>query len=895
MGTASGPPGVQVEVPVTLSNGGGVVVATSNDIVFDDSQVDVPLVGGVPDCTINPAIGPGTAVDKALVAGFAPGSVPGAKVLRVGIAAVPPASPNANPIPDGELFRCRFDILPGASLGTKVLANTPDASDASGNPVPVGGTDGAIEVALPTSTPTDTPTPGPTDTPTQTPTVTDTPTITQTPTVTNTPEPGAAFCGNGVVDPGEECDDGGACFGGTAAGNLCVSQAECPGGECRGFGGDGCAANCTVETVVTYEFAGAECVAGARDGESCSFAASCVGGTKPGRPCTKDSDCGSGGTCVSECGTDSSGCFGLGECTSGPNVGADCFTGSSATGSAVRFGKCEGGTNPGALCLGSAECPGGSCVLRCIGGTKDGQLCPFGDIQCPGGTCGTDPCGGGECLPKTRASLEADFGVSAINVGPLIGSQQVHVGKPDGDGMVPVAVPASSVVFAPVKVPGITCACVRGVEDAAAHGPGNSSSGEIACGAVGVANGITLAQDHNTSLPNTCLSGPSAGSPCVSDADCGGSAVGRCNSVASGEPSNGPGQCVGGTNDGRACQTNAQCVGGGTCTGLGQGGGFCMGPPKYCVGGTNDGFACFNDAECPGGTCPGVGNFLGYCDEDADCPGSRCVAPDDAACVAVEPPLPVGTGDEACLEQEEVCTAGPNAGLPCTQDTDCGTDGQCATECNPQAKASHRGVCNSPAVLGVTGSPLAGGHAVVLQTTQIGTLDDIGTCSFAGKCVGGSTPGVDCVVDADCGGGGVCASATCSGGTNPGGACTSDADCPGGGTCVPNNPTKGLDGLPCTDDDPPISRGVPSTVPGTTGRALALVADANANAGGQIVHRRCTGRGAACRTAIDGVPFDCAALLGSPASVSGTRLTVAFTALDQQTGDWAVLTVLTAR
>ncbi|GIW43532.1 MAG: hypothetical protein KatS3mg077_0814 [Candidatus Binatia bacterium] len=129
----------------------------------------------------------------------------------------------------------------------------------------------------PTNTPppthTFTPQPTATDTPVPTATDTSTPTLTLTPTVTNTPAP--AVCGNGVVDPGEECDDGGICVGGDNAGTACTSESQCVGngicigGEklgvacatdddcpgskcvhCRTFGGDGCAANCTTERTV---------------------------------------------------------------------------------------------------------------------------------------------------------------------------------------------------------------------------------------------------------------------------------------------------------------------------------------------------------------------------------------------------------------------------------------------------------------------------------------------------------------------------------------------------------------------------------------------------------------------------------------------------------------------
>jgi hypothetical protein len=93
-------------------------------------------------------------------------------------------------------------------------------------------------------------------------------------------------CGDGAVGPGEECDDGGVCTGGAMAGTACTSEADCggeaqpgiclggpnlgkvcstandcPGSECRrckAFGGDGCAANCTTESDVTFSLVAGE-------------------------------------------------------------------------------------------------------------------------------------------------------------------------------------------------------------------------------------------------------------------------------------------------------------------------------------------------------------------------------------------------------------------------------------------------------------------------------------------------------------------------------------------------------------------------------------------------------------------------------------------------------------
>jgi hypothetical protein len=85
------------------------------------------------------------------------------------------------------------------------------------------------------------------------------------------PEP---VCGNGDREGSEECDNGGQCFGTSKAGQHCESDADCGTGNgkceagvkgfwacttdadcpdsrcvrCMPLGGDGCAANCTIET-----------------------------------------------------------------------------------------------------------------------------------------------------------------------------------------------------------------------------------------------------------------------------------------------------------------------------------------------------------------------------------------------------------------------------------------------------------------------------------------------------------------------------------------------------------------------------------------------------------------------------------------------------------------------
>ena len=118
-------------------------------------------------------------------------------------------------------------------------------------------------------------------------------------------------CGNGVVEGDEDCDPGGTCIGGSAAGVAChVGDSTCTGGTCTTFGGQGCAANCTTEHDVPYPFKpgqldglnvipGTSGVAIASDFLSIplAFGGVCDAGQNVNMDCVADPDC-PGGTCV---------------------------------------------------------------------------------------------------------------------------------------------------------------------------------------------------------------------------------------------------------------------------------------------------------------------------------------------------------------------------------------------------------------------------------------------------------------------------------------------------------------------------------------------------------------------------------------------------------------------
>ena len=148
LNSVSGAAGDTVTISATLVGGNNQFAATSNDIVYDSTQVDVALkTNGKPDCNINPAINVDSAVGKGLSISQ-PTSPPAMKILRVGVL----ATDNVNTIPDGLLFTCNFKINAAATTGAKTLQNTPRASDPSGALVNLSGTNGTITVGGATPT-----------------------------------------------------------------------------------------------------------------------------------------------------------------------------------------------------------------------------------------------------------------------------------------------------------------------------------------------------------------------------------------------------------------------------------------------------------------------------------------------------------------------------------------------------------------------------------------------------------------------------------------------------------------------------------------------------------------------------------------------------------------------
>ena len=219
------------------------------------------------------------------------------------------------------------------------------------------------------------------------------------------------------------------------------------------------------------------------------------------------------------------------------------------------------------------------------------------------------------------------------------------------------------------------------------------------------------------------------------------------------------GICSGGSGGGLTCTKNANCPGGGVCRvalGICSGG---TSPTKSCTASSNcpGGGTCdVSKAACAGGTVPGKA-----CSVDADCPGSVCRTP-----------------------------AGPEGTAVADFD---GDD-------RPDLIFANRTIANLVVLLNSGAADFAPQAASPVTTQAQPAVVLAGAGSRI--CMGGPVPGTVCVLDSDCGTGGVCRARslngdacadpvvlsqgpqTCVGGTSPGSACKTEKDCGTGGVCV---------------------------------------------------------------------------------------------------------------
>ena len=133
VGSGAAAPGGTASIPATFTHDvSEPISAVSLDIAFDASQLVDP-----PACSIDPAIGPGTAADKTLTQGQ-----PAVGVVRLGVLGI-----NDNVIPSGGLLSCDFTAQASVVAGTYALAAQAGASNADGSTAAITASSGTFQVA----------------------------------------------------------------------------------------------------------------------------------------------------------------------------------------------------------------------------------------------------------------------------------------------------------------------------------------------------------------------------------------------------------------------------------------------------------------------------------------------------------------------------------------------------------------------------------------------------------------------------------------------------------------------------------------------------------------------------------------------------------------------------
>jgi len=144
IGSATGSPGMSVEIAVTLSEvAPGVDIAgTQNDIAFDPTAPIAATSSGRPLCTVNPSIN-----KNATSYSFQPpGCIVGTSCTGIRVLVL--ALDNVDPIPPGSvLYTCMVEATADASAGSSLTCSMAAASTPQGEPVVLDCEDGEILVA----------------------------------------------------------------------------------------------------------------------------------------------------------------------------------------------------------------------------------------------------------------------------------------------------------------------------------------------------------------------------------------------------------------------------------------------------------------------------------------------------------------------------------------------------------------------------------------------------------------------------------------------------------------------------------------------------------------------------------------------------------------------------